>query len=130
MYRYILVLVLFTALAGCAEQIQTSMEVSTEVAVIASLRTLHSIESQFMASNHRYGTLEELKEAGLVNAQFSIGKGYVLTTVSADSRTYAFRADPGPENKLNQRHFYIDQTGIVRACYNRPAKPSDMPAAM
>lgn len=132
MARFLLLAAAALTLMGCAEQAVTAMESANETAIIATLRSLHAIQTQFLMSKQRYGSLEELRSEGLVDHSIAGGKkhGYVFTVVSADERGYALRADPAPDNRLNQRHFYIDQSGVVRASYNRPAGSEDMPAVM
>ena len=132
MARILFVTAAALMLAGCAEQAVTAMESANEVAVIATLRSLHAIQTQFLMSKQRYGSLEELRSEGLVDQSIAGGQKhrYIFTVVSADERGYALRADPAPDNNLNQRHFYIDQTGVVRSSYNRPAGPQDMPSVM
>jgi hypothetical protein len=113
--------------AGCAEHITTPLKAGTEVAVLAELRNLHIAQTQYMMKNQRFGTLAELKAAKLIDDAVASGRlhGYVLTEVSVGSKDYAFRAAPDGENKLNTRHFYLDQTGTVREAEKRPAGPND-----
>jgi hypothetical protein len=132
MNRYFLIFVALLVLGGCAETITSTLQAGHDVALIAELRTLHTMQIQFMIKNQRYGTLAELRGAGMIDEALASGKKhkYIITLVSADEKSYAVRADPDPENKLCTRHFYLDQTGLVRAAENRPAGPNDPPAVM
>jgi len=117
---------------GCEGYVTEPLKAGSDIAVIADLRALHNAQTQFMMKNNRFGTLEELKDAGFIDAALAAGRKhkYVITLVSADERAYAFRADPDAKNKLSTRHFYLDQTGLVRACEGGPAGPDDPPATM
>lgn len=118
--------------SGCEAYITEPLKAGSNIAVIADLRGLHIAQTQFLMNNNRFGTLEELRGANLIDGALAAGKKhkYVITLVSADERSFAFRADPDAENKLNTRHYYVDQTGLVRACEGGPAGPSDPPATM
>ena len=116
--------------AGCAEQVISTMQAGNEIAMIMDMRSLHIGQTQFMMQKQRYGTIDDLRAGGFVGPAIASGKkhGYTITLVSADARSYVVRADPDPENKLDLRHFYLDQTGVIRANHMKPAGPNDPPA--
>lgn len=129
--RITTVLVLALIAAGCTEQAVNTVRAAGDLAVVAELRNLHLAQVQFLHRNNRFGTLEEL--GGFVaDPALRAGRkhGYIFTLVKADESSYAFRADPEGDNKLNYRHFYVDQTGMVRANHTRPAGPNDPPCVM
>jgi len=119
-------LLALTGCSGCDEYVTKPLKMGTDIGVIAELRAIHIAQTHFIAQNNRYGTPEELREANLLDNKHK----YVFTFISADEMTFAVKADPNPENKLNTRHFYVDQTGLVRACEGRSAGPNDPPATM
>lgn len=130
MSRWILAVTAMLTLAGCAETVVESLKMGSEIGILGDMRTLHIAQSQFMLSKGRYGTFAELRDAGLINASFVESKrhGFVITQISADATGYALRADPKADDGLRRRHFYIDQSGVVRANDSKPAGPTDRPA--
>jgi competence protein ComGC len=132
MNRCLTVIAVLLILTGCAEMVTSTLQVTSDTALVANLRSLHTIQTQFMLKNQHFGTFEELRKAGMIDEAFAAGKkhNYLITLVSADEKGYVVKADPAPENKLCTRHFYLDQTGIVRAAEKRPAGPTDPPAVM
>jgi hypothetical protein len=129
--RTAMVLGLLLIAAGCTQEAVNTMRAAGDVAVIAELRNLHIAQTQFFQRNNRFGTLEELKRF-IADPALRAGRkhGYIFTLVSADESSFAFRADPEGEDELNYRHFYVDQTGMVRANHTRPAGPNDPPCVM
>ena len=116
------------ALGACAEQVTTSLQAGHDLGVACDLRALHGAQVQFMARNGRYGALEELGGAGLIDAALACGRKYkYVITGAVQGAGFSFRADPDPENKLCTRHFYVDQSGVVRARDFSPAGPADPP---
>lgn len=132
MKKYLPGIFVLLVLAGCPERTTDVLRAGKDAAVILDLRSLHTVQTQFLIKNGRYGTLEELRDAGLIDSHLAAGRkhSYVITIVSADARGYVLRADPDAENKLSYRHYYMDQTGLVRLNHSRPAGPSDPPASM
>jgi len=132
MTKFLFVLGTILVFSGCAETVTSTLQAGSDTAVIADLRSLHTMQTQYMLKNQRFGTLEELHGAGLIDQAMASGKKhkYIFSLVSADAKGYAVKADPEPDNKLCERHFYLDQTGIVRAAEKRPAGPGDPPAVM
>ena len=125
-------LLALTGCSGCDEYVTEPLKMGTDIGVIAELRAIYIAQTQFRAQNNKYGTFEELKEASLIDAAVASGNKhkYVFTFISADEMSFAVKADPDPNNKLSTRHFYVDQTGLVRACEGRSAGPGDSPATM
>lgn len=130
MNRWLPVLVAALTLAGCAETVVETLKFGSEVGIIADMRTLHIVQAQFVIKNGRFGTFAQLREAGLLDASFVEGKrhGFAVTLLSADANSYAIRADPKADDGLRRRHFYLDQSGVVRVNADRPAGPGDRPA--
>jgi hypothetical protein len=132
MKKCLLFLMPLVLLLGCAEEIVSSMKKGTEVGMLADMRNMHVAQTQFMMKNQRYGTLAELRSANLIDEALASGEknGYKIAVLSADDKSYAIQADPNSEDTLNLRHFYIDQTGVMRANDSKPAGPHDPPAVM
>jgi hypothetical protein len=129
--RSLAVIAAALVLAGCTEQAVSTARAAGDLAVVAELRNLHTAQTQFFQRNNRFGTLEELADF-VADPALRAGRkhNYIFTLVSADESSYAFRADPADESKFSYRHFYIDQSGTVRANHTRPAGPNDPPCVM
>lgn len=73
--------------------------------------------------------------AGLIDDSLASGlkSGYVFTfsALSTDAQgnpsTYSVAADPQVPGNTGQRHFYVDQTCVIRSNDAVPAGPSDPP---
>jgi len=117
------------AALGCAEEITESVKFTKDTVILVEIRNLQVAEMRFKTEHWRYGTLSELKEEGLVTARFASGRidDYIITEVSVEANSYAFRFDPAADDKLGLRHFYVDQSGLVRARKDGPAGPADPP---
>jgi len=73
--------------------------------------------------------------AGLIDQSLASGtkSGYVFTfnVLSTDAQgnpaTYSVNADPQTQNRTGQRHFYTDQTCVIRGNTSVQAGPTDSP---
>ncbi len=50
-----------------------NLETGRETAAIQTLRTVHNNQAQFSAMKGKFGTLADLKEAGLIDANYASG---------------------------------------------------------
>ena len=74
-------------------------------------------------------------QAGLIDSVLSAGvkNGYIFTynVLSTDANgnalAYSINADPISPGVSGDRHFYADQTGVIRANLTATAGPSDTP---
>jgi prepilin-type N-terminal cleavage/methylation domain-containing protein len=81
------------------------------------------------------GAAPDQTNAGLVDGTLAAGQksGYLfsytplLTDAQGHPRTYALTADPMVQGSTGQRHFYTDQTGVIRVNPSVPAGPTDLP---
>jgi hypothetical protein len=87
-----------------------------------------------MAKLSGNGVTVDQNNAGLIDEVLAVGlkSGYAFTftPLTTDSLghvgTYSVAADPqGPGT--GQRHFYADQTSVIRVNVSAPAGPSDAP---
>jgi len=90
-----------------------------EAAAIAALKELNRAQADFIRRTRRYAQrTEELISEHLLTAEPS-AEGYTLTMLpSADAVRYTVKATPA---KAEARHFFTDQTGVVRAETGKPA---------
>jgi type II secretory pathway pseudopilin PulG len=114
-----------------------SRRAANEGAAQASLRTLASAEITFQstAGNGKFGTLNELAAAGLIDAKLASGNrsGYhfevELTTTDLNYPGFSVVGVPMTYGSTGIRSFYIDETGVIRAANNRgrPSTKMDPP---
>jgi type IV pilus assembly protein PilA len=143
----LVVVAVILIIAGIAipNYIQSKMR-GNESSAVQSLRIISAAELSY---SNTYGinfsnTLSDLSgtggnpsqtSAGLVDSIVGSGQksGYIFsyTPVLLDDqghpRTYALTADPIVQGRTGQRHFYADQTGVIRVNASVPAGPTDSP---
>jgi type IV pilus assembly protein PilA len=143
----LVVVAVILIIAGIAipNYIQSKMR-ANESSAVQSLRNISAAELYY---SNTYGinfsnTLLDLSgtgsnpnqsSAGLVDSTVASGQksGYIFTytPLIADAqghpRTYSLTADPTTQGSTGQRHFYADQTGVIRVNPTVPAGPSDSP---
>lgn len=112
---------------------------ANEASAVGSLRTLVSAAAQFQVDHNRYpDALENLgpadggkpteQGADLIDATLASGRksGYLFFYRSVDS-AYTINADPVTAGTTGARHFFIDQTGVIRSERDRPADAHSPP---
>lgn len=104
--------------------------------VIKAMSKLHAAQVTYSATvgSGNYGSLEQLKQAGLIDESLAEGQKYLykfLVTPTASTSgthaTYVATATPVIYRKGGSRSFFIDQTGELRGGdkQGRLATPSD-----
>ncbi len=107
-----------------------------ERCIRGTLRQIHSVQALFQSFDPlgNFGSLSQLKDAGLINDQTAFGtlRGYVITlnTVPRSAEqppSFAIWAVPTEYGTTGRLSFYIDQTGVIRgADHNgKPGGPDD-----
>lgn len=107
---------------------------ANEGSAIYSLRMISSAEMTYEQQYRKYATLEELAEAGLIDAKLASGvkNGYRFTVeLASDPDAPQFSADcvPLDYRKSGRRSFHVDNTLVIRAADNQgaPASSADSP---
>jgi hypothetical protein len=120
-----------------------AQEITHEISAVNSLRTLNFAITTYGIENPRVGfpkALSDLRSNGRPDADWSIDRGLMSSTKSAYRFTYvakeinpdgvvnAFQvfADPLDEKNKGWRHFFTDQTGVVRQSIGVPANESSV----
>ena len=95
---------------------------SDEAGAIDALRELHRVQSNYRQLTGRYApSLDVLVERGFIGSDFKEHKNYRLElVVGEDLDSFEARA---AGLKPGLRHFYIDQTGVVRHSKNTVVGP-------
>lgn len=96
-----------------------------------SLRLLRVAEESYRVKleHHRYGTLEELYKAGLIDAELGSGTkaGYRFELVPLET-SFKVTAVPIQYGRTGDWSFYLDESGVIRGqTSNREANAHDPP---
>ncbi len=114
-------------------------DVSYELEAIKQLKDIAEAQKRYVATNARYGTLEQLRAAGYLEASHyetpaAHGYVYTVTVRQADNEASEFfsaAADPQDVSAFGSNtksHFYIDSTSTdVRVSYGKSANVNDPP---
>ena len=102
---------------------------ANEGSAISNLRTLATVEAQYHNTYGTYIDLPGLQSDGLIDSKLASGtkQGYTYATSGTiDSFTFAFTADP-VSTSTGTRHFFVDQTGVIRFSTSGSASSSSDP---
>ncbi|MDQ6652414.1 MAG: DUF4190 domain-containing protein [Acidobacteriota bacterium] len=104
---------------------------ANEGSAMASMRTISNAEATFQATHDSYGTLEQLGEAQLIDADLASGRrhGYKFNIVVLPAQPslptgYEAVAVPLEYGSTGRRSFLVDETGVIRAANNRGGEPT------
>jgi prepilin-type N-terminal cleavage/methylation domain-containing protein len=114
----LIVIAIIGILAAVAiPQLVRTLGSGNDKAVIASLRTIHTAQSDYVGRKQRFATLQELSEDGLLDPSYSSGQpvsGYIYTAASGGTQyTYCIQATRQDPNS-GSRDFTLDQSGVIR----------------
>ena len=134
----LLVVVILVALNSIACQsystgLQQSVARADETAATGALRTIATAQQTYAVTNGgSYGSFQQLCAGGYLDARFNfekpVLKDYVLTMeTGTDGNGPYFHSNAEPTGTGPQagRHFYIDQTSILRVNPNQAASSAD-----
>ena len=113
--------------------LQQSLARADEIAATGTLHTIATAQQTYAAINgDNYGSFQQLCEGGYLDARFNadkpVIKDYVLSMeVGRDSDGPFFRcqANPADNGTKPGRHFYVDQSRMVRVNATQPASIGD-----
>ena len=131
MMRHLIQLSIATMLlASCMGCAQLSIRMNIESA-LDSLRLLRVAEDSYRVKleHHRYGTLEELYNAGLIDAELGSGTkaGYRFKLVPLET-SFRVTASPIQYGRTGDWSFYLDESGVIRGqTSNRESNAQDPP---
>lgn len=99
---------------------------ANEGSAIRTMQTISAAQSTYYANSGKYGTMEELAQAGLIDAVLVSGNknGYKFD-VQFDPETppsvgYHAYGLPVIYQKTGRRSFYVDETSVIRAADKGP----------
>src|SRR5262245_2568900 len=121
---------LLTAIIGIIGAVMTplmlkSHHTNRESAAIQTLRTIQNCQAQFQAIKQRFGTLKELSEAGLIDANYANGSpvsGYIYTSTDVTQDSYCVQATRQAPSTAS-RDFNVIEDGMVRFVESKTPSP-------
>ena len=108
-------------------RLQESLKLGRETATIKSLGTVHQNQAHYSALKGRFGTLPELNQAGLIDANYANGtavSGYSYTSPEADADKYCVQATRQAAT-TSYKDFNVIEDGTIR--YVESKSPSPVP---
>lgn len=89
-----------------------SKDALKEATAISRLRTLSSAQELYNVRYEKYAeTLEDLMEKQFIDKEFNTGPGYSIRMGYVSEEKWSASATP---EDWSGRHFYIDETGVIR----------------
>ena len=100
-----------------------------ECSAISTMRTLSTAELQYRIRYGTYGTLADLVGAGSMDDSFSDGEksGYAFASAAPTTSTWSVTASPATGLITGDRHFLVDESGVIRFSETGPQAPTDTP---
>ena len=100
---------------GGVETALMQKRVTTALSVLATAQALHKIEKKRYASS-----VEALIEGNFLTRESVTTPTHKIKIISADDKSWAAVAIPLPNSPI-KRHYYTDQTGVIRYSDSGPA---------
>jgi len=82
---------------------------------LAQLSMVKKSEDAHFVIHGKFGTIDELMKAGLINQAFQGGQSYTIDVFVTDEGTrYSAIAVPVQYGPTGKRSFFLDETGVIR----------------
>jgi type II secretory pathway pseudopilin PulG len=104
-----------------------NIKLGRETATMESLRTIHTNQAQYHALKNQFGSLKDLSEAGLIDANYSSGSpvsGYAYNSTEATPDKYCVQATRSTAGTA-YKDFNVTEDGTIR--YVESSAPSAIP---
>lgn len=101
-----------------------------EASAISSLRTLSTVNEQYRTRFQSYaGDLDDLEDAGYIDSVLGAGQksGYSFEYRMNRNGTWTCAASPVSEGNDGDRHFFVDQSAVIRFDMDSEARVSSDP---
>ncbi len=108
-------------------KLQEALKLGRETATIKSLGTIHQNQAHFSAMKGKFGTLQELNQAKLIDASYANGtavSGYIYTSPEADADKYCVQSTRSAAT-TSYKDFNVIEDGSIR--YVESKAPSPVP---
>jgi prepilin-type N-terminal cleavage/methylation domain-containing protein len=102
-----------------------NIRLGRETATLESLRTIHNSQAHYSALKGKFGTLKELNEAGLVDANYANGvavSGYIYNSTEATPDRYCVQATR-QSNSTAYKDFNVIEDGTIRFIESKTPSP-------
>jgi type IV pilus assembly protein PilA len=126
----VVVAVIAVVMAVAVPSLWASRKAANEAGAIGALRAMSAGNIQYLARTGRYApALVDLRNRGCIDASLGNGlrAGYTYTYGSENSQVWACSADPQDPGTTGDRHFFIDESGVVRVEDGAPATAASSP---
>jgi len=124
----IVVAVISIIAAVAVPSLMSSRKAANEAAAIAHLRTWSSAQELYWNLHQRYAaSAEELLANGLIGNPDPQGLGYQYSINNAVGLAWEGTGDPIEDGVTGDRHFFIDNTGVIRWAVGAQANASSAP---
>jgi len=113
--------------AVAVPRLRENLKIGRETATIESLRTIHTAQAHHSALKGKFGTLKELNEAGLIDANYASGSpvsGYIYNSTEATPDKYCIQATRSSSSTAF-KDFNVIEDGTIR--YVEAETPSAIP---
>jgi hypothetical protein len=106
---------IITMVAGISSATKNPPPEANEMIAVSILQMISSAEGTYQSTTGKgkYGTMDNLVEAKLVNREFLEKYGYRIEITSSDDQFEAV-ATPREYGKTGKRSFFVDKSGVVR----------------
>ncbi|MEP7338242.1 MAG: DUF4190 domain-containing protein [Acidobacteriota bacterium] len=121
----VLIFVLSILAAIALPKLQDNLKLGRETATINSLSRIHASQAQYSALNGKFGTLQELSQAGLIDAVYANGtaiSGYVYSSSEADAGKYCVQATR-QGGTAAYKDFNVIEDGTIRYIESKTPNP-------
>jgi type IV pilus assembly protein PilA len=126
----IVVAVIGIIAAIAVPNLMRSRDAAQEASAISSLRTLATAEVTYAATqgNGQFGDLGALNGAGLIDEALAAGEkdGFDFALANANT-SFTINADPNGPNAGMMRHFFVDETCVIRFAQGAAADGNSTP---
>jgi type II secretory pathway pseudopilin PulG len=113
--------------AVAAPKLLENIKLGRQTATMESLKTIHQGEVMYHTRTGKFGTLKELHEAALIEANYASGaavSGYIFTSTSATADQYCVQATRQSPSTA-YRDFNVTEEGAIR--YVETKTPAPIP---
>ena len=122
----LIVVAIISILAAVAvPKLLDNIRLGRETATLESLRTIHNNQAHYSALKGKFGSLKELSDAGLVDANYGSGtavSGYVYQSTEATPDQYCVQATRQSPSTA-YKDFNIIEDGTIRFVESKSPSP-------
>src|SRR5262245_51053755 len=111
--------------AVAAPRLLENIKLGRQTATLNSLRTIHQNQAQYNAMRGRFGSLKELNEARLIDANYANGaavSGYIYNSTEATADQYCVQATRTGESTAYNDYNVIED-GTIRFVESKTPSP-------